>query len=282
MSVYAEEAFLLNGAINYLMLLCGAHLSGAGIRRWRLLLASGAGALYAVLALLPALAFLRTAPMKLWMLAVMTLAAFGLSRTGVRAGALFALSAACLAGLVLAAAQLAPGGTRILPGGGLYAVRPAGVVFLAALCCCFCRLVLTRSVQHAPQELHALTLHLNGESHPVTALRDTGNTLRDPVTNEQILVADVHALQALLPRAKITAAQLAAPADAMARLSQLYPALRFRLIPYRSVGTASGLLLAVRCAVTETGKPPVTRLTAFSPTPLSDGGRFDALTGGNL
>ena len=56
-------------------------------------------------------------------------------------------------------------------------------------------------------------------------------------------------------------------------------ALRFRLIPYRAVGTRAGLLLAARCEVMERSGRARRALAAFSPTPVSDGGNYQALTG---
>ena len=37
MTVYADEAFLLNGAVDYLLLICAAKLGGGRIARLRLL-----------------------------------------------------------------------------------------------------------------------------------------------------------------------------------------------------------------------------------------------------
>lgn len=43
MRVYVDLAFAVNAVIDYLLLVCSARLSGAAIRRGRLLLGSGAG-----------------------------------------------------------------------------------------------------------------------------------------------------------------------------------------------------------------------------------------------
>ena len=41
MTVYADEAFLLNGAVDYLLLVCAAKLGGGRMLRLRLALAAG-------------------------------------------------------------------------------------------------------------------------------------------------------------------------------------------------------------------------------------------------
>ena len=53
MTVYADEAFLLNGAVDYLLLVCAAKLGGGRILRLRLALAAAFGGVYAAAALFP-------------------------------------------------------------------------------------------------------------------------------------------------------------------------------------------------------------------------------------
>ena len=75
-------------------------------------------------------------------------------------------------------------------------------------------------------------------------------------------------------------ADLRDPAAALPRLGTGEWRSRFRLLPYRSVGVDRGLLLAVRVDSLELdgrGRGPV--LVALSPTPVSDGGGYQALVG---
>ena len=89
MTVYLDELFLLNAALNYLLLLGSARLGGGVIRHGRLALAAALGGVYAAAALWPPLAFFRALGMKAVALALMLLAAFGPARRTVRLGALF-------------------------------------------------------------------------------------------------------------------------------------------------------------------------------------------------
>ena len=105
MTVYADEAFLLNGAVDYLLLVCAAKLGGGRILRLRLALAAAFGGVYAAAALFPALAFLRQLPVKLASLAAMLLIAFGAGRGTLRTGALFFTAVCAFGGAAVAAAQ---------------------------------------------------------------------------------------------------------------------------------------------------------------------------------
>ena len=279
MTVYLDTAFAVNGSVNYLLLLSAACLAGAPLRRGRFLLAAALGGLYAAASFVPALAFLRTAGMKAVLLAVMALTAFGARRQTVKLALLFAAISAALAGAAMLAAQLLRLDPLLLPNGVFYPLRARAILFLAALCCGLCHLILSRVTAHSGQ-LIPLTIRLGPHAVPLTALLDTGNTLKDPLTGEPVLVVDAGVAARLLPDAGLNAAALADPAGLFASLSEQYPSDRFRLIPYRAVGTASGLLLAVRCSVTGKSGRSEPKLVAFSPTPVSQTGEFDALIGG--
>ena len=62
--VYVDSVFILNGVMDYLLLLVTARLAGIPLRRRRYLLAALAGAAYAVAVFLPGMGFLSAPPVK--------------------------------------------------------------------------------------------------------------------------------------------------------------------------------------------------------------------------
>ena len=281
MTVYLDELFALNTALNYLLLAGSARLGGGALRRRRLLAAAALGGVYAAAALVPELRFLRAGGMKAAAAALMLLTAFGASVRTVRLGALFLALAFCLGGAAFLCVQALGGGVLLLPSGAYYPVSTAGLLALAGCGYLVAYTVFSRLAEHGGGEITPLYLRANGHTAALRALRDTGNTLRDPICDERVLVADLRAARTLLPRRSAPSA-LRRPDAAFDELSALYPQLRFRLIPYRAVRTWAGLLLALRCAVTDRQGKRRDVMAAFSPTPVSDGGNFNALTGGCL
>ena len=281
MTVYADEAFLLNGAVDYLLLICAAKLGGGRIARLRLLAAALFGGLYAAAALFAPLGVLQGLPMKLVSLVIMLLVAFGAGRQTLRTGLLFLAAVCAFAGAAVLAAQLFGTGVLVLPGGTFYAVSVLGLLLLAGLLYMLCYTIFSCTAQHGG-EIRTMTLLYGGNRVPVRALHDTGCTLRDPMTGERVLVAEADALRALLPDASITPAALADPAELLLRLKTRAPALPARLLSYKCVGTQAGLILCLRCEIQV--RPGVRKrcLAAFSPTPVSDGGNYDALIGGTI
>ena len=104
----------------------------------------------------------------------------------------------------------------------------------------------------------------------LTALRDTGNTLRDPITGKSVLVVDAVIAQ------RLTGLQRAALLDPVKSMTAI-PGLR--LVPYQTVGNR-GFLLALQIPNARIGNKRGSTIVAFSPEIL--GTRYQALTGGSL
>ena len=271
--VYLDQVFVLNLCVNYLLLRGAAQLGASAVRRRRLLLAAGVGAVYAVAVYLPGCAFLQRLPVKLLCGAALPLLAFGAKKTTLRLGAVFACLSLVLCGAVYAVECLKHGAIRLRGDALFYPVTFGSVVLTAGAVYAACRLLLPR-LTHAADSIVPVTLTLRGRRVRLSALRDTGNTLCDPVSGQSVLVAEWRSARQLLPF-DLQAEDFQSPAALALRLKEYHP----RLIPYRAVGTASGLLLALPCTIS-IGKQSATGLVAFSPSPLSDGGGYDALTGG--
>lgn len=245
-------------------------------------LAAGTGGGYAAAALLPELAFLRLEAAQLCAATVMLLIAFGIQRRTLRLGGLFLALTFCLGGVVFLMTQIMGTQVLLLPSGAYYPVSMTGVLMMACGGYLVVYLFFVRIAEHGGGEIQTLQVSLNARTVQIRALRDTGNTLRDPITNERVLVAEWETAKRLLPDAALDARRITQPDILLPELAARYPTLHFRLIPYRAVGTAAGLLLAVRCMAADASGRKRRLLMAFSPTAVSDGGNFNALAGGML
>ena len=279
--IYIDEVFLVNGAVDWLLLKTATELTGSGTRPWRLWAGAGFGALTAVLACVPALAWLGKLPGAALSFLGLCLICFGWRGKAWKSWIWFFCVCCGFAGLALAVCGLLriPAFTR--DGRVFYRLSGRLLVLLAGAVWGLCRLLLDRFARHRGRELVRLGLTLGGRTLTCTALRDTGNTLADPTTGELVLAARWQIAARLLPELGLTKAQFEDPGGLLTRLSAARPDLRFRLIPFRTVGVDGGLLLALSLdRVTEDGKAVPTRLVAFSPTELSDGGAYEAIVQG--
>ena len=279
MTVYVDLLFGLNVAINYLLLRGSAALGGTPAVTWRLLAAAAVGGLYAVSAVVPQLR-----PLQSWICqglcaAIMLLMAFGLRKNTVKQGLFFFALSFAFGGVVLLLVQTVEPGCIFLGGRAYYAVTMPALLLLAAACYAVSAAVLNGCGTHTGGDIVPVTLITEQGELPLRALRDTGNTLRDPIGGRPVMIVDGKKLLGLFPHADRTKFSLQDPSEAMQILAAAYPACRFRLISYRAVGVQSGLLVAVRCQ-SRAGKTVQPILAAFSPGELSCDETFDALWGG--
>lgn len=280
MVVYLDILFLVNAAINYLMLLASARIAGEPFRRWRLIVAAALGGIYAVAAVFPRLGFLKSVLIQIVAMVFMVLVAFDCRRKSVRLGTLFLAISFCFGGIVFAVVQLFGTGMLLLSGGTYYPVSFSAILLMAAVWYLVCHIVFCSLAEHTGREFRNLSVFLNGEQTSVRALHDTGNTLKDPISNERVMVLSWQVAARLLPQARLCRQEFVQPAKLMQRLSRQYPKLRFRLIPFHAVGIESGMLLAVRCEVKNDRNEPIRQLVAFTASTISDGHNFEALMGG--
>ena len=136
-----------------------------------------------------------------------------------------------------------------------------------------CRLSFGTAI--GQQEFVPIRLAYGEKTMNIIALRDTGNTLRDPITGEQVMVVAGDVATKLIG---LTQQQLRSPLETLA----MSPVPGLRLIPYSAVGQGNSLLLAVRMKDVRIGSRVHSAVVAFAPEGLGKGTVYQALTGGLL
>lgn len=256
MAVYLDLVMILNFLVDYLLILGTNRLSGFPPGWGRSALAAGLGAVYSGVCLLPGFHFLMNTLWRMVSLGLMGAIAFGCSRTALKRTGLFVLL------------SMAMGGVAMGLGGGSF-----WMLVLAALTVwLLCRIGFGGST--AGKAYVPVRITHEGKTVNVIALRDTGNSLRDPLTGEQVTVIDAQ-----------TAARLTGLEETQIRLPMetiaAKPVRGLRLIPYRAVG-GSGMLLAMRFSDVQIGERSGSAIIAFAPDAVGRGEGYQALTGGAI
>ena len=244
----------LTFAVDLLLVLGTNRLAGAPPGGVRAILSGLISAAYTGFCLHPALIILRGGIFRIMLLSVMVMVAFGFSKSAARRGLLFLLLKFALQG---AAGMIGKGGllSAVLTATGLACLAVIGI--------------------RGPvgEELIPVELHYKNKLWRLTALRDTGNTLMDPLTGERVWVADAGMGEKLLG---LSASQLSAPTETLA--SGLAPGMR--LIPYRTVGQQGAMMLATRIKDVKAGSWKGSALVAFAPERFGNGEGYQMLIGG--
>ena len=255
MRIYLDLVMALNFTVDLLLLLGTNRLAGFASEGKRIVGAAVLGSVYSGACLFHSFRFLGSTLWRMVTLAGMAGIAFGWNRSACRRCGVFVLLSMALGGL---AVSFGKGNTlALLPGA-------AGMWLL-------CRVAFGDGV--GGREYVEVTITEGENTVNLTALRDSGNTLQDPVTGESVLVIGPKAAEQLTG---LTPQQLRTPLESLGSLPGL------RLIPYKAVGCSGGMLLAKRFDWVRIGKIQGRVLVAFAPEGLGEGQMYQALTGGAL
>ena len=243
MVIYIESVFAFNVLVDYLLLFGAARVAGRTVARRRLLLGAAVGGIYAAVQLfLP-----KSVVLLLLGLALMGAAAYRGSGRAVKLTLLFFLASCGLAGVVMLLGQ-SLGSMARLARGVVTADLPWGVFLIAAGTSYLLLSVVFRyGAARTGSETADVVIAYRGKTARVRLLRDTGNTLCDPVTGLGVPVIEEET--ATLPH-----------------------------IAYCSVGNADGTLPLLRCeAITVDEIKLGSRAVALAEHPLGDGGAYAGL-----
>lgn len=252
MANYMKLAIVLNFLVTFLLLIAVARYTASDSGWLGPLLGAVLSSLYAAACTVERLWFLEHRFWYVVSIALTAMAAFGFGTGALRRGGMYCL-------LRLALDALAGGATALTE------------ILWAAVLCAGC-LLICRSGEglgrFVPVELQYGTHQLK-----LTALHDTGNTLRDPVTGKYVMVVGADVARELTG---LTKEQLQQPVDALEAIPGL------RLIPYRTVDQSGRFLLALQLKYTKIGKRKGSALVAFAPEVLDGNGTYQALIGGTV
>ena len=255
MAVYLDLVMILNFLVDFLLLLGTNRLSGFPVQPWRSAGAALVGSVYSGACLLPGFRFLGNLLWRGISLCLMSIMAFGSNVSALKRGGIFLLLSMAMGGIALSLGK--------------------GDLLSVLLCAGICLLLSMVSFggQVGGKEYVPLKITHEGQSACLIALKDTGNTLKDPITGEQVLIISPDAACRLTG---LTLHQLQHPMETLA----LRPVPGLRLIPYHSVGNRGSFLLAKRFADVTIGSRKQSTLVAFAGEGLGKGEIYQALTGG--
>jgi len=290
--VYVDVFFLVNFFFNFSLLYLAGRLARAPLVGRRLTFAAALGGAYGVASVYPQLSFLMGLPAKILASGVMVAVAFptGRLRSFAVTLALFYLAAFAVGGAALAWSYLTTGSPAGYAGTGGKALGLAAVLPAALFAGALLHWVVTagREKEKILSYCVPCRVVVGGLEAEFPALIDTGNRLRDPLSDSPVLIVEYPVVGEILPAEFGPVWEEDDPAGEP-DLSRLATALggspwssRLRVIPFSSLGRASGLLVGFRPDEVVVGHPgeSVRRtdvVVCLSPRPLSAEGSYRAL-----
>ena len=271
--IYADELFLENFIIDYILLIATARITGTNVKRTRAAAGAFLGGIYSIAAVLTGWDILLCIVVKLGTGGLMVLAAFGAGRRYLRSYFVFMAVSAAFAGAVI--------GIMYVTGGTMGHIRFVPLV-ISFVCFYLVFSMVFREIgrHRVSGEISRLTIKYRGRSVVINALVDTGNGLVDPVTGRRVTVCALEAISGLFDKNCVDILRNTKdPALAIRRLAAVGDRTPFALVPYRALGVEGGMLLAFRPdSIERDGKIIKGGMVAVSREDISAGNGYAALT----
>ncbi len=245
-TIYADVFFLINFIINYLILFTSGYISARYVRRWRLLLAATTGALYGFTVFFPSLSFVTSLPVKLLMSGLMVIISFGY-RNIIKNTFLFLIISLVFGGAVFASTLLGCSGLFKIQHGIYYIHLSFSALITASLSTYILLLIIfRRGTARTDRNFSTVKICSEEKNITITALHDTGNSLREPGSNANIIISDYTTIREILPESIVQIMDHVSPENFPLLLDRLTEFGKFRLVPYKTIEAGFSLMLTYR------------------------------------
>ena len=251
LSIGLLSVTVLKFLVEVLLLSAAGHLCKDKSGWFRILSAAAVSAVYCGACLCVRVAFLRAPVYRIGILALTVWLAFGFGIQLLYKSSVYLLLNAAIGGFSFSLDLLA----------------------LLAGAICICIVCMFTSVENEVGVCVPVELCYGNKKLALTALRDTGNTLKDPLTGRSVLIIGADSAEKLTG---LSVQQLKDPAGTLC--AKVIPGLR--LVPYKTIGDGGGMLLALMLKNVKIGSWTGNSMVAFAPEKLGNG--YQALTGGKI
>lgn len=245
---------VLRFSVEVLLLFAASRLCKGRIDVWRIPAAALVSAAYSAVCLSAGGGFPALPACRILVLAVTVWLAFGFGRLTLYRGCVYLLLSAAIGGLSSG-------------------MEWKELWTLLAGAYCLCIVCVFVSGGGTGETTVPVEVSYGGKKLCLTALRDTGNTLRDPLTGNPVLVIGADSAVKLTG---LSMQQLKNPAETLCTGN--IPGLR--LIPYKTICNGGGMLLALKLKNVRIGTWRGNSLVAFAPETIGNG--YEALMGGQV
>jgi stage II sporulation protein GA (sporulation sigma-E factor processing peptidase) len=252
--IYADVIFLENLIMNYLILWSTARLTRYSYSKVKLVIASVLGAVYAVLSYFPEYSYMFSFFMKVLFSILIVIVAYtpAYFHLLIKLTGIFYIVSFVFGGAAFGLFYFING--LSLTSNGISFIKDFPIKILAAAII-IAYITIKYSwdyIQHRiKRERLIVRVEMNFDKKQLglDALIDTGNSLRDPITNVPVMITEYSMIRELLPEdiQKIFEQSGENDLNAIAEIMSISKwATRFRIIPFKSLGRDNGMLVGFK------------------------------------
>jgi stage II sporulation protein GA (sporulation sigma-E factor processing peptidase) len=252
--VYAEYLLIENAIINYIILYVTKRFTRTETSKFRLIVASIIGALYTFVVFFPSLNFMTKFSVKVSISILIIILAFNPEKFKkfIRLFITFYIVNFVFAGATLAIFYFFDSNVIFYNGAFYLKDFPYQLLVLGIIV----SFVLVKYAYsyfvlkiNKNDVLINVTINLNNKNANIVALVDTGNSLKEPISQRPVMIVEFLAIKDILPVKiqEIYIERKELNLDLVSKvMSEINNEMQLRLIPFKSIGRENGILLGFK------------------------------------
>lgn len=254
MTIYLDIVLIENICMNYIILFATSYLLKKKIKYWRLLIASFIGAIYSILAHMEILKIYSNIILKIVLSVIIVYVAYHAKNIKQLFKELifFYLISFLFGGTAFALLYfIKPEEVLIVNGNyvGMYPLKIAvlgGIIGFTIITICF---KFVKSRISKKDVYYEIQINFGNKETKTKALLDTGNMLKDPMSDMPVVIVEKDILKNILPNNIINNLNNVIGGDIDKNLYEdinLEYITKFRIIPFNSIGKTNGMLVGFK------------------------------------
>lgn len=253
MTIYLDVIFLENIVINYIILYVTGIISKAQIKQKKLISGALIGAIYSIIYYLLKLKLYSNCIIKIILSIVIIYVAFNSNsfKDLLKKVLLFYLTSFVFGGSAIAIIYMVNSQNITIQNGvlvGSYTLKTVLIGIVVAYFTIIFALKIIKTKISKKDLICEIAVTLNNKEIKTKALIDTGNLLKEPITNMPVVVMEHSLLYDILPKEILNNSEEILGGDFSKipeNIKEEY-SLKLKVIPYSSLGKQNGMLLGVK------------------------------------
>lgn len=256
MTIYVDIVFLENLCMNYIILFATAYILKVKRNHIRLIISSAIGAVYSILAYMQIIDIYSNTFMKILLSILMVYTAYNAKNLKImlKQVVIFYLTTFVFGGCAFALLYFIKPEEIFIKNGMLVGTYPLKIAILGAIVGFVITVIAFKIVKFRlrKKDMYCeLTIFLNEKQIKTIGLIDTGNMLKDPISNMPVIVVQKDILKGLIPEEILNNLEKILGGDIKNSLDDQIDSnyiSKFRIIPFSTIGKQNGMLLGFKAS----------------------------------
>ena len=249
MTIYVDVVFIENLLINYIILCATAIIAKNKIHFLKFLLASSFGSLYAILNYIISLSNLENFFLKLFISSFMILISFDNKKRKVffKNLIMFYLTSFTFGGAAFMLLFFVSPESVIYENGRFIGTYPLKITIYGGILGFIIITLVAKFIKNKfSNTLCDLEIFFKGKVIKLKTLVDSGNLLKEPISNQDVIVVQKSSLEDLIDKKILNEATSMIKGSLIGDMSKELYEYKFKVIPFSSLGNENGVLIGFK------------------------------------